>query len=150
MKWSCSDVEDKLSALYDGELPEAEARHVRRHIDDCANCADLLSSFEQLSTSLGATTDADPFFLTRFRARRDSLSVAPWWTWRQLALRLLPVAAAAVFAAGAAVWLSANGAEDLGELEHHALGTPGVVQSLEADELTAAVIGMAIEPVPEP
>ncbi len=150
MNWSCSDIEGRLSAYYDGQLAAEEGILVEKHVGTCSDCAATLASFRELSRSLEAMTEPDPFFVTRFRARRDSLSVAPWWTWRQLALRLLPVAAAAVAAAVAAVWLTVNGSIDLGEFEHEALGSPAVVDSqlLGADELTAAVIGIAIEPEP--
>ena len=52
--------------------------------------------------------EPDPAFVTRFRARRDRELGAggSLLIWRRLAVRLLPLAAAALIVASAAVWLS--------------------------------------------
>lgn len=80
--------------------------------------------------SLASTSrlESDPGFIARFRSRRDALSVAPFWTWRQLAMRLVPVALAVLVFALGSVWMASrhepDGAVDLSALETEAIGNP--------------------------
>ncbi len=46
---NCSEVQSRLSAHHDGELPPDEAAHVAAHVADCSSCAAELASFERLS-----------------------------------------------------------------------------------------------------
>jgi hypothetical protein len=102
-----------------------------------------LRDIERLSRLLRVPEDVaqpDPFFVARFRARRDALRAAshsarPWRQlaaglgsagdaslWRRAALRLLPLAASALLAAVIAVWVSGERTNALGELEMTELG----------------------------
>lgn len=54
---NCSDVQQRLSAYHDGELPPAEATQVASHLAGCASCAEELASFEQLSGLSQRLTD---------------------------------------------------------------------------------------------
>ncbi len=133
--------EDRITIWLDGELPQREAGVVETHRDGCVSCQELVQAF-------GARTlpqlEPDPSFIVRFRARRDEQSIAPWWTWRQLALRLLPLAAAVVVAALLSIWIASSSSEStLQALELEALGDP-VAFDAEAE----AVLSIAFEPFP--
>ena len=47
----CSEIEGKLSALIDGELPELERLGIERHLESCADCGREL---ELLTGAVGA------------------------------------------------------------------------------------------------
>ena len=133
--------EDRISIWLDGELPQGEAGVVETHVDGCASCQELVRAF-------GARTlpqlEPDPSFIVRFRARRDEQSIAPWWTWRQLALGLMPLAAAVVVAALLSIWIASSSSEStLQALELEALGDP-----VAFDAEVEAVLSIAFEPFP--
>ena len=139
---ACPDCpEDRISIWLDGELPQDEARAVEVHVDGCAGCQELVQAFGSRTLP---QLEPDPSFIVRFRARRDEQSIAPWWTWRQLALRLLPLAAAVVGAAVLSIWIASSSSESsLQALELEALGDP-VAFDAEAE----AVLSIAFEPFP--
>lgn len=147
---TCRHEQTSISALVDGELDEDVAREVETRVETCPTCRDLAASFRGIRAALSPAlkTDPDPAFLARFRTRRDELSVAPWWTWRQLAMRLLPVTVAALLAAMAVVWLSTSGAGDLRELEMAAIGDPTAFLPAQANG-PDSVLSIALEPFPE-
>ncbi len=138
--------EDRISAWMDGELVQADASAVATHVAECATCQELAASLRDLSThfSKEIARDHDPGFIVRFRERRELVSVAPWWTWRELALRLVPLAAAVLVAAIAVLWMSQAPAGSLQELERDALGSPVAFESGPE-----AVLSIAFEPFPE-
>jgi hypothetical protein len=98
-----------------------------------------------MSRLLAYETEPDPFFLSRFRARRDQLlsKESPLVVWRKLAVRLLPLAAAALISAAAALWMSMEEPE-LGELEAQHLGD-GFLSRVGEPE---PVLQIAFEPFP--
>ena len=133
--------EDRISVWLDGELPQGEAGVVETHVEGCASCQELVQAFGSRTLP---RLEPDPSFIVRFRARRDEQSIAPWWTWRQLALRLLPLAAAVVGAAVLSIWIAASSSESsLQALEREALGDP-VAFEVEVE----AVLSIAFEPFP--
>jgi anti-sigma factor RsiW len=136
--------DDRLSAWIDGELTSDEARIVETHVDGCASCRDLVSTFASMSGKLDVAIAPDPGFIVRFRKHRDELSVAPWWTWRQLALRLVPLAAALLVAAIVALWGSSPPSASLQALEREALGAP-----VAFDNGPESVLSIAFEPFPQ-
>ena len=136
--------EDRISAWIDGELAQPDARSVETHVAGCATCEGLAASLRNLSTYFETDVAPDPGFVVRFRERRDEVSVAPWWTWRELALRLVPLAAAVLVAAIAVLWISQAPAGSLQELERDALGSP-----VAFDSGPEAVLSIAFEPFPE-
>jgi anti-sigma factor RsiW len=140
--------EDRMSAWIDGELADHDARVVEDHVAGCARCTELAARLRSTSRSLSqhfsSAVSADPGFLVRFRERRDRVSVAPWWTWRQLALRVVPLAAAVLLAAIATLLLSSAPDGSLQEVERDALGAPVVF-----DGGPEAVLSIALEPFPE-
>ena len=142
---TCERWEPMLSPYADGELPASDVTAIEVHLGSCSRCREELASFRELSNLLASETDADPFFLTRFRARRDQLLAreALPAVWRRLAVRLLPLAAAALVAAAAALWISTEEPE-LGELEAQHLGD-GFLTTAGVPE---PVLQIAFEPFP--
>ena len=136
--------EDRISAWIDGELAQQDASAVETHVAGCATCQELVASLRNLSPYFETDVAPDPGFVVRFRERRDEVSVAPWWTWRELALRLVPLAAAVLVAAIAMLWMSQAPAGSLQELERDALGSP-----VAFDSGPEAVLSIAFEPFPE-
>ncbi len=49
---NCSDVSDRLSAVYDGELSGAERDAVAEHLSVCERCAAEFAGFESLSRAI--------------------------------------------------------------------------------------------------
>ena len=138
----CLSEDPRLSAWLDGELPKEEARAVAEHVERCPACADLVASFRSWSFPETRAVEPDPGFLVRFRERRDALGVAPGWTWRRLALGLLPVAAVLLLAALVSIWTPAE-SETLESLEQEAIGAP-----IAFDSGPEAVLSIAFEPFP--
>lgn len=54
---NCSDVQARLSAYHDSELPKEEAAQVAAHLAQCSSCAAELATFEQLSGLSRKLTD---------------------------------------------------------------------------------------------
>ncbi|MDX1382424.1 MAG: hypothetical protein R3190_02215, partial [Thermoanaerobaculia bacterium] len=80
-----------VSALYDGEIEGGPGGP-----SGDADAAAELRDFGRLSRILAVPAEIareDPFFLTRFRHRRDRLreSLAALPPWRRVALRLAPI-----------------------------------------------------------
>lgn len=109
------------SLLADGEAPASLER-----LADPAVRAEL-AEIRRLSQALRVPDDValpDPFFLAKFRRRRDALVAASQsaQSWRLAARYLLPLAASALLGAAVAIWASGERASALGELEMRALG----------------------------
>ena len=134
---------ENISAWLDGELTDRDAGRVAAHVESCASCRETVAAFRSMSQYF-TELEPDPGFIVRFRERKEALSVAPWWTWRQLAIRLVPVAAAVLLAAFAAIWASSSQESSLQELELEALGDP-----VALDAGPEAVLSIAFEPFPE-
>jgi anti-sigma factor RsiW len=130
---SCERWEQLLSQYIDGELAGSAVSSVEEHLEGCASCREELASFRELSEMLSTRMEPDPYFVSRFRARRDEVLGGDGMGlfWRRLAVRLLPLAAAALLAAAAVVLLSEK---------------PG----LEEIELQAHGDGIIVDPVEEP
>ncbi len=148
---SCERWEPLYSAFLDRELPATDGEALREHLTTCSACREELESLQSLSQvlSVGANSaEADPGFITRFRARRDEEfgSAGPRFFWRWLAVRLAPLAVAAILVAIAAVWLSES-EESLIDLEARELGNGFSAVSEEA-ALQNPVLSIALEPFP--
>lgn len=109
------------SMLADGEAPaEIEAQLAEEARAE-------LAEIRRLSEALRVPPDVgepDPFFLARFRQRRDAAlaNAQSAQSWRRVARYLLPLAASAVLGAAAAIVVSNERASTFGELEMRELG----------------------------
>src|SRR5688572_33458556 len=83
---SCSFTE-KISSLIDGELAQAEAREVERHVLTCAECEQVKTDFLSLRSQIaGFETAANPAItnreLNRILSRGDRVSARGLrWGW---------------------------------------------------------------------
>lgn len=146
----CLAIDDaRWSAWLDGELSEQSRAELEEHLEACSTCREHADSFRSVGlvlAELSPELEPDPGFLVRFRARRDEISVAPFWTWRQFALRLLPIAAAVLIAALWTVTLNAPEEErEMNALELEALGSPA---AFAAEGPSEPVLTIALEPFP--
>ena len=57
---NCPDVQELLSAYYDGELPDDKHADVKVHLDGCSECARQLAGFEKLSALATSVATPDP------------------------------------------------------------------------------------------
>ena len=137
-----------VSPFLDDEMSQSERQEAEAHFAACETCREQLDAFQALRARLAVSAVPDPGFLARFRARRDALSPAPWWTWRQLALRLVPLALVVLVTAVLSVWLTLPQAPELRDFELEALGNPSIFEpeSMSPDE---PVLRIAIGPGPE-
>ena len=117
------DHQDPIASLLaDGEAtPEQRAR-----LSDPSVRSEV-AEIRRLSAALqvpAEVAEPDPFFVVRFRQRRDALKAAAQsaQSWRRAARYLLPLAASALLGALFAVWTSPQRDTALGELEMRALG----------------------------
>jgi anti-sigma factor RsiW len=141
----------RWSAWLDAELPDELRAEIEDHLETCSACREIDASLRSVAVALSDLApelEPDPGFLVRFRARRDEISVAPFWTWKQFALRLLPIAAAVLIAALWTVTLSApeeHGMPERNVLELEALGSPA---AFAAEGPSEPVLTIALEPFP--
>ncbi len=112
-----------------GEETQASAE-VAKQIDDFSQISDLLRVPADVARE-------DPFFVVRFRQRRDemlaSLRAVPPWRW--VALRLIPIAVSAVVTAAAVLWISDDRIDPLVQLERLAVGDGVDDVTLESTEV---------------
>lgn len=57
---NCPDVRAQLVAYDDGELEDAEARSIARHLQECPQCRRELSRLQEVARHLGETAAIDP------------------------------------------------------------------------------------------
>lgn len=57
---NCETVREKLGSFVDGELTGDEARHLRRHLDHCSECARKANDHEGIGTILSNDEIGDP------------------------------------------------------------------------------------------
>ena len=154
---TCERVRSELSGLLDAELAADDARAIRAHLETCPTCGEDLQALEAVSAAFATRLDPDPGFIVRFRERRDraAVDILEWRLWRRLALRMAPLAAAAVFGAATGLWISApsrpvaepSAFVEIEELEQAEWGT---VQAFATEEAMARpVLHIAMEPFPE-
>jgi anti-sigma factor RsiW len=135
-----------LSAYLDGEA--ADGNELERHLESCAACRAELDELRALRRVLHVPRlEPDPFFLVRFRARREALERLSAESWRRVAVRLLlPATAAAALLALVAIRSGAGEPESFWDLERHALasGSPrlrSAPESSDLEPLLAAALG---------
>lgn len=113
---------ETLSALIEGELPDAAARSAQDHLDDCAACRAEVDGLRAMKSQLARLADVTPprALWTRIEAAHaaSAAPVRPTPVW----LRWLWPATALVAAAALALVLWPRG-------EERAPGTPGLARS---------------------
>jgi hypothetical protein len=70
----CKTLHKKLIFFLEGDLPEKEAREIKLHLNECADCAAFA---EDMKKTLGIiqtekSPEVNPFFYTRLKARFES------------------------------------------------------------------------------
>jgi anti-sigma factor RsiW len=60
MRWTCAEIEDRLSDYLDGLLDEAGRETFREHVEGCARCAALVRQVEGAVAELRALPLAEP------------------------------------------------------------------------------------------
>lgn len=109
----------KLSALLDGELSEAEAGKLRRHVDDCDGCRHELEGLSQLVRGLSSLPNVEggdnwSVLVNRLAAeppRPLFAEALPWWR-RRFVMPALAVAVAALTGGGVLRWHKGRGLSD--------------------------------------
>jgi predicted anti-sigma-YlaC factor YlaD len=146
---TCKRWEPLYSSFLDGEMSAGEEKTFGEHLGQCPSCREATESLRRLSEMLSVSIEPDAGFVARFRARRDE-ELEPTGSglvWRWLALRLAPLALAAVAAAAFVVW-SSEPEVDLRELEASELGI-GLSAEYEETALMHPVLSIALDPFPE-
>jgi anti-sigma factor (TIGR02949 family) len=86
----CRKVQEYFSAYLDGELPEAQARLVARHLEVCSHCQQEFQACQRLWDFLATEPAPVPDDLTaRVLARLPVNRPQPWWRHLALAASLL-------------------------------------------------------------
>jgi anti-sigma factor (TIGR02949 family) len=81
----CRKIKEYFSAYLDGELSEAQAAMVARHLEVCFDCQQEYQAWQRLWDILAAEPVQAPTDLTaRILARLPANNPQPWW--RHLAL----------------------------------------------------------------
>jgi predicted anti-sigma-YlaC factor YlaD len=57
---TCKDIQEKLSAFIDDELPPAERGLVERHLQACPSCAEEATSLRKISDLLDSIPNENP------------------------------------------------------------------------------------------
>jgi predicted anti-sigma-YlaC factor YlaD len=148
---TCGREDAWLSAYLDGEALDggtARAMDPDGHLESCADCRGLLADLREVRDLVRPPrVEPDPFFLTRFRARREAATRLERESWRRVAVRLLlPATAAAAVMAVVTVGLGERERDSFWDLERHALGagSPRVQSAPAASDLEpflAAALG---------
>jgi hypothetical protein len=117
------DRHDPIASL----LADAEAAPEQRSRLSEPAVRSEVAAIRRLSAALQVPAEVsrpDPYFVVRFRQRRDALKTAAQsaQSWRRAARWLLPLAASALLGAVLSVWTSPQRGNALGELEMRELG----------------------------
>ena len=103
---NCSQVQEVLSAYYDGELPCETKAEVAGHLDGCARCSRRVAAFGQLSAAAQAlpTPSPPPEMWTQLAqeldAAGDSRPAARQKIWMLTSRKVAAIAAALLLAVG--------------------------------------------------
>lgn len=110
---NCSEVQERLSAYFDGELADDEQTAVAAHLEGCSACGKQLAVFGRLSKMSAALTDpqSPPALWNDLEAKLDndeehkpmSATLAPPSRAPRFPMRLFAVAASLLVAVGLGV-----------------------------------------------
>ena len=123
---NCSEVQTRLSAYHDSELPEDEAAQVAAHLANCSSCAAELATFEQLSGLSRKLTDPPiPAHMwedlqAKFQGGKERTQILGWFKSKGATGRLLALAATILIALGIGVvtyrsWFAVGGHDHLAD-----------------------------------
>jgi len=110
----CEDIQSRLTAYADGELPPDERLRVRAHLRGCAGCQAALARVDRLAAAL-LQTEPPPVpagltarVMAAARTRRVVKATADWspLQWWRMTPAPMHAAAAVVFVIGLTVGLS--------------------------------------------
>jgi len=106
---NCTDVAEQLSLYLYGELSGGEEESLRKHLDECAGCRQLLEREKTLHRALDSASASPPLGMLE-RCRRElqpalenerrSRGLGWTWKWFPVANWLRPAAAVALVALG--------------------------------------------------
>lgn len=73
----CKTLHKKLIFFLEGDLPEKEAREIKLHLNECADCAAFAEDMKKTLDIIQAekSPEVNPFFYTRLKARMESEEV---------------------------------------------------------------------------
>ena len=116
MVMNCRRVVNLSSAYVDGELTGAEMLAIRRHLSDCAECAEEYASVRLTKQAVARLATAVPRkdFAASILKKLDEVEISPYERFAASALRFMhhklsPVAAALAASGVALVMLTAGG-----------------------------------------
>jgi anti-sigma factor RsiW len=150
---SCDRIE-QVHAYYDGEMPPAQREQFEAHLNECAECRDLLSDLRRVSDLLAAAPLAElpPEAMTRFQqtwfaaaADRGVMRIASWLT----------SAAAAILIGALLIWPSkihddTSVASVAPVWQAAAVTPPADVHENDSADLVVAAQWMANDLTPDP
>ncbi|QDV26021.1 anti-sigma factor family protein [Aureliella helgolandensis] len=127
----CSDVLDRLSAYYDGELSGTARDSVAQHLAACEQCASEFAGFESLSRIVKESPlpTVPPEIWTGIEARfSDNASIESTEsptkptipTWSGVSIRQLALAASVLLLLGSGLWLTRFSGHSHVDHEHSA------------------------------
>ncbi len=83
----CNEIQDQLSAYFEGELEPAERRAIEFHLEECARCRQELALLQRTVSTLQSLEEIEtPPGLTA--AIRAAVGAREQFSWRRLASRL--------------------------------------------------------------
>lgn len=106
---------DRLSAYYDGEIPEPERAALEEHIRGCPLCAAEIARLQRLSRLIRGTgrTEMSPQALERLH---QSLDLQPRITILHMAEVFAAVAASILIVSGVWLWMISTASEAAGQI----------------------------------
>ena len=137
----CGKAQRMISSRLDGELDDARASAVGKHLAGCAGCRVFAAAVPRFTEDFDSLTVPEPRwgFTGRLMARlseQESSSDVPW-SWVDL-LRPAPLGlGAAAFCLGVAVTFSLNGAN--GEMPVNGTAQDPVIEAVAGDYATVYV-----------
>jgi hypothetical protein len=144
---ACGHEPFSLSRYLDGEADDVAAIELR--LAACAVCRGHLEGLRAVQRAIAVPRlEADPYFVVRFRARREVAARRAIESWRRIAVRLLlPATATAAVLAAVTVSLGDADRDSFWELERFALGagSPRVRSAPSAGELEP-LLAAALDP----
>lgn len=127
---NCHRVTNLISAYVDGELTGVEMLEIRRHLSDCADCAQEYEEIRAMKFAVARLGSVEPRedFAASIMLKLDDVYVSPYHkifnsVVKALQDKLSPVTAALAASGLALVLLSAGGVENMSPVENSAVAS---------------------------